>query len=179
MACGIVGRGARDLALRGSVGSGGATGIAGIVGAAWYARGWMWGMVAGVGVTGVAGAGARLLLFARRLRREDVRGGGVEDVDQLAMFFWYAVHGRGWSTTPEKKRVVAGARVALTSCALRCWGRIGLKMRPAGCVRELADGLPQLAVRHGAELEGVERWRLGQARKRRWALVGVSGRRHC
>ena len=48
----------------------------------------MGGTAAGVGVTGVADAGARLLLFARRLRREAVRGGGVEDVDQLAMFFW-------------------------------------------------------------------------------------------
>jgi hypothetical protein len=33
MACGFVGNGARDLALRGSVGSGGATGIVGIGGA--------------------------------------------------------------------------------------------------------------------------------------------------
>jgi hypothetical protein len=48
----------------------------------------MCGTAAGVGVTGVADAGARLLLFAARLRREAVRGGGVEDVDQLAMFFW-------------------------------------------------------------------------------------------
>jgi hypothetical protein len=48
----------------------------------------MCGTVAGVGVTGVGGAGARLLPFAVRLRREAVRGGGVEDVDQLAMFFW-------------------------------------------------------------------------------------------
>jgi hypothetical protein len=48
----------------------------------------MCGTVAGVGVAGVAGAGARLLLFAVRLRREAVRGGGVDDVDQLAMFFW-------------------------------------------------------------------------------------------
>ena len=45
-------------------------------------------MEAGAGVKGVAGAGARLLLFAARLRREAVRGGGVEDVDQLVMFFW-------------------------------------------------------------------------------------------
>jgi hypothetical protein len=118
MACGIVGRGARDLAVRGSVGSGGATGIAGIVGVAWYARDWMWGRVAGVGVTGVAGAGARLLLFARRLRREDVRGGGVEDVDQLAMFFWYAVHGRGRLTTPrEKKKLAEGESGAYQLCA--------------------------------------------------------------
>jgi hypothetical protein len=62
--------------------------IGGIAGVGWYARGWMCGTAAGAGVTGVAGAGARLLLFARRLRREAVRGGGVEDVDQLAMFFW-------------------------------------------------------------------------------------------
>jgi hypothetical protein len=48
----------------------------------------MCGITEGVGVAGVAGAGTRLLLFARRLRREAVRGGGVEDVDQLAMFFW-------------------------------------------------------------------------------------------
>jgi hypothetical protein len=51
----------------------------------------MCGTAVGVGVTGIVDAGARLLLFARRLRREPVRGGGVEDVDQLAMFFWYAV----------------------------------------------------------------------------------------
>jgi hypothetical protein len=88
IACGIVGNGARDLVFRGSVCSVGAMEIGGIVGAGWYARGWMCGTAAGVGVTGVADAGARLLLFARRLRREAVRGGGVEDVDQLAMFFW-------------------------------------------------------------------------------------------
>ncbi len=41
----------------------GAIGIGGSVGVAWYARGWMCGTVAGVGVTGVADAGARLLLF--------------------------------------------------------------------------------------------------------------------
>jgi putative heme iron utilization protein len=46
--------------------------------------------------------------------------------------------------------------VALTSCALRCWGRITLIMSPTGSVRELGDGLPQLTVRHGAELERVE-----------------------
>lgn len=62
--------------------------IGGIADVGWYVRGWMCGTAAGVGVTGVADAGARLLLFAGRLRREDVRGGGVEDVDQLAMFFW-------------------------------------------------------------------------------------------
>jgi hypothetical protein len=95
MACGIVGSGARDLAVRGSAGSGGATGIAGIGGAAWYARDWMCGMAGAVGVIGVAGAGARLLPFAWRLRREAVRGGGVEEVDQLAMFFWYATWERG------------------------------------------------------------------------------------
>ena len=88
MAWGIVGSGARCLALLGSTGSGGGTGIAGIGGAGWYARDWMCERAAGVGVTGVGGAGARLLLFAGRLRREPVRGGGVEDVDQLAMFFW-------------------------------------------------------------------------------------------
>lgn len=83
-----MGNGARDLAFRGSVGSVGAIAIGGIVGAGWYARGWICGAVAGVGVTGAAEAGARLLPFTGRLRREPVRGGGVEDVDQLAMFFW-------------------------------------------------------------------------------------------
>ena len=82
-----MGSGARDLVFRGSVCSVGAMAIGGIEGVGWYARGWMCG-TAGVGVTGVGGAGARLLLFAGRLRREAVRGGGVEDVDQLAMFFW-------------------------------------------------------------------------------------------
>ena len=49
----------------------------------------MCGTAAGVGVTGAAaGVGTRLLLFARRLRRDAVRGGGVEDVDQFAIFFW-------------------------------------------------------------------------------------------
>ena len=74
--------------LRGSAGSVGAIGIGGIGGGGWYASGWICGMEAGAGVKGVAGAGARLLLFAARLRREAVRGGGVEDVDQLVMFFW-------------------------------------------------------------------------------------------
>ena len=74
--------------FRESVCSVGAMAIGGIVGVGWYASGWMCGTAAGVGVTGVADAGARLLFFARRLRREAVRGGGVEDVDQLAMFFW-------------------------------------------------------------------------------------------
>lgn len=87
IACGVVGNGARGLVLRGSVG-GGATGIGGIGGCGWYGRGWRCGTAAGVGVAGVAGAGTRLLLFAGRLRREAVRGGGVEDVDQLAIFFW-------------------------------------------------------------------------------------------
>jgi hypothetical protein len=81
-----VGNGARGLVFRGSVG-GGTKEMGGIMGG-WYARGWMCGTAAGVGVAGVAGAGARLLLFAGRLRREPVRGGGVEDVDQLAIFFW-------------------------------------------------------------------------------------------
>jgi hypothetical protein len=87
MACGVVGNGARSLVFRGSAGSVCAIAIGGIVGVGWYARGWICG-TAGVGVTGVAGAGARLLLFRWRLRREAVRGGGVEDVDQFAMFFW-------------------------------------------------------------------------------------------
>ena len=88
MACGMVGSGARGLVFRGSVGSSGITGVRGIVGCGWYAGGCMCGMVAGVGVAGVAGAGARLLLLVVRPRREAVRGGGVEDVDQLAIFFW-------------------------------------------------------------------------------------------
>jgi hypothetical protein len=88
MACGVVGNGARDLAFRGSVCSVWAMAVVEFVGVGWYARGWMCGTAAGVGVAGVADAGARLLLLARRLRREAVRGGGVEDVDQLAMFFW-------------------------------------------------------------------------------------------
>lgn len=67
----------------------------------------MCGTAAGVGVTGVADAGARLLLFARRLRREAVRGGGVEDVDQLAMFFWYAVPGAVMNNTENLRREVA------------------------------------------------------------------------
>ena len=87
IACGVVGNGARGRVFRGSAGSVGAIAIGGIVGVGWYARGWICG-TAGVGVTGVAGAGARLLLFRWRLRREAVRGGGVEDVDQFAMFFW-------------------------------------------------------------------------------------------
>jgi hypothetical protein len=58
-----VGNGARVLVFRGSVGSVGAIAIGGIVGG-WYARGWICGTAAGVGVTGVADAGARLLLFA-------------------------------------------------------------------------------------------------------------------
>ncbi len=42
-----------------------------------------------MGVTGAAvGGGTRLLLFARRLRRDAVRGGGVDDVDQFTIFFW-------------------------------------------------------------------------------------------
>ena len=45
-------------------------------------------MAAGVGVTGVAGAGERLLLLVVRPCHEAVRGGGVEDVDQLVIIFW-------------------------------------------------------------------------------------------
>jgi hypothetical protein len=87
MACAVVGSGARGLVLRGSVGSGGITGVREIVDCGWDAGGCMCGMAAGVGVAGVAGAGARLLLLVVRPRREAVRGGGVEDVDQLAILF--------------------------------------------------------------------------------------------
>ena len=96
----------------------------------------MCGTAAGVGVTGVADAGARLLLFARRLRREPVRGGGVEDVDQLAIFFWYAVPRAVINNTTELvKRVLTGR-------PLWSWRGISLILGATGGMRELADGLP-------------------------------------
>jgi hypothetical protein len=57
-------------------------------------------------------------------------------------------------------------RGSLTGCPLWSWRGIGLILGTTGGMRELADGLPQLAVRHGAKLEGVEGW-LGEARNRR------------
>ena len=44
----------------------------------------------------------------------------------------------------EKK--LAAGKGGLTCCPLWCWGHIGLIMCSAGCMRELVDGLPELAV---------------------------------
>ena len=137
--------------FRGSVGGEGITGVSGIVARGWYVRGCMCGMAAGVGVAWVADADARLLLLLVQPRREVMRGGKVEDVDQLVIFFWKDVCGGGMN---GKRKWEKRRRGHFTSSPLWCWSHIGLILGSTGSMRELVDGLAQLAVLHGAELEG-------------------------
>lgn len=62
-------------------------------------------------------------------------------------YFSGKLHGGAVMSNEKEKGAEKGEEERLlTSGALRCWRCIGLVLSTTGCMGELADGLPQLAI---------------------------------
>ena len=61
-------------------------------------------------------------------------------------YFSGKLHGGAVMSNEKEKETESVKKRVLTSGALRRWRCVGLVLSTTGCMGELADGLPQLAV---------------------------------